>query len=78
MAQMGGLSAAYLLRALRPATALAALPAMAADHGLRPEAQGFKMAQASPGRTDGFIAAVGHKQKRGASWAEALRRLNQP
>jgi hypothetical protein len=35
----GGAIAAHLLRAFRPAAALEALPAMAADHGLRPEAQ---------------------------------------
>jgi hypothetical protein len=36
------------------------------------------MAQVSPGRTVDFEPTVGHKQNRGASWAQTLRRLIPP
>jgi hypothetical protein len=70
MAQPGLYDVAWLLRACPPALPVrATLPELAADHGLRPEAKGIRMAQVSPVRTD--IAqhkSVGPTHKRGVAW----------
>jgi hypothetical protein len=76
-AQPGLYDVAWLLRACPPALlARGTLPELAADHGLRPEAKGIRMAQVSPARTDvAQHKSVGPTHKRGVSWAYALRRL---
>jgi formylglycine-generating enzyme required for sulfatase activity len=66
-AQLGLYGVAWLLRACPPELpARATLPVLAADHGLRPEAKGIKMAQVSPVRTD-----VAHKSPSGLHTREA-------
>jgi hypothetical protein len=79
MAQPGGCLRIRLSRACSPAwLARAGLPVLAADYGWRPEAKVIKMAQVSPARTGSARQAVGPTQKRGVSWAHALRRLTWP